>query len=69
MAETPGSGASDGAGRWAYVPTMPRSAGRPTTVDIFEAAPESCALATVDEQRAWFDQWLRTSEECPDDSP
>lgn len=51
------------AGRRAYVLTMPRTAGRPTTVDIFEAAPESSALATVDEQRAWFDQWLKSGEE------
>jgi hypothetical protein len=44
-------------GRRAYVLEMPRTTARPVTVDIFEVAPESAALATVDEQRAWFEQW------------
>lgn len=43
-----------GYGRRAYVLTMPPSAARTSTVDIFEPAPKSSALATVDEQREWF---------------
>jgi hypothetical protein len=57
------------AGRRAYVLTMPRTGERPVTVDIFEAAPGSSALATVDEQRAWFDQWLQAGEGRRDGSP
>jgi hypothetical protein len=45
-------------GRRAYVLTMPPTAARlPPTVDIFAAAPESSVLATVDEQREWFNGW------------
>jgi len=44
-------------GRFAYVLTIPRSAARPETVDIFAPAPASAELASVDEQRAWFDRW------------
>jgi hypothetical protein len=44
-------------GRRAYVLTMPRTTARPPVVDIFAPAPELSALATVDEQRAWFDRW------------
>jgi hypothetical protein len=43
-----------GYGRRAYVLTMPPTAARPSTVDIFEPAPESSVLATVDEQHEWF---------------
>lgn len=43
-----------GYGRRAYVLTMPSTAARPSTVDIFEPAPKSAVLATVDEQREWF---------------
>jgi hypothetical protein len=56
------------AGRRAYVLAIPRSTTRPSTVDIFAAAPESSELATVDEQRAWFDRWRRSGpgkEESP----
>jgi hypothetical protein len=45
--------------RHAYVLTMPRTASRPETVDIFAAAPESSVLATVGEQREWFDRWMK----------
>ena len=45
-------------GRFAYVLTIPRSAARPQTVDIFAPAPEFAELASVDGQRAWFDRWL-----------
>lgn len=45
-------------GRRAYVLTAPPTVARlPPTVDIFAPAPESSVLATVDEQREWFDQW------------
>ena len=47
-------------GRYAYVLEMPRSASRPPVVDIFALAPESSVLATVDEQRDWFDRWRQT---------
>lgn len=50
-------------GRRAYVLTMPRSTAMPPTVDIFAIAPESSVLATVDEQRAWFDSWRQTGPE------
>lgn len=43
-----------GYGRRAYVLTMPPSVAQPSTVDIFEPAPGSSVLATVDEQREWF---------------
>jgi hypothetical protein len=45
------------AGRFAYELTIPRSAARPAAVDIFAPAPESAVLASVDDQRAWFDRW------------
>jgi hypothetical protein len=48
------------AGRFAYVLTIPRSAVRPETVDIFAPAPGSAALASVTDQRAWFDRWTRS---------
>ena len=47
-------------GRRAYVLSVPRTAARPPTVDIFAPAPDTSALASVDEQRAWFDRWLET---------
>ena len=47
-------------GRRAYVLSMPRTTARPPTVDIFAAAPDLSAVATVDEQRAWFDRWLQS---------
>ena len=50
-------------GRHAYVLTMPRSRERPPAVDIFDTVPESSVLATVDEQRAWFDRWRQTAPE------
>jgi hypothetical protein len=43
-----------GYGRRAYVLTMPPTVVQPSTVDIFEPAPESSVLATVDEQHEWF---------------
>jgi hypothetical protein len=43
-----------GYGRRAYVLTTPPTVVRPSTVDIFEPAPESSVLATVDEQHEWF---------------
>ena len=43
-----------GYGRRAYVLTVPPTAVRPSAVDIFEPAPKSSVLATVDEQREWF---------------
>lgn len=43
-----------GYGRRAYVLTMPPTVVRPSTVDIFEPAPKSSVLATVDEQHEWF---------------
>lgn len=44
-----------GHGRRGYVLTMPPAAAQePSTVDIFEPAPQSAVLATVDEQRDWF---------------
>lgn len=48
------------AGRRAYVLDMPRTSGRPSAVDIFAAAPESAVLATVDEQREWFERWRKS---------
>jgi hypothetical protein len=50
-------------GRRAYVLTVPRTAARPATVDIFDPAPDVAALATVEEQRDWFDRWLRSGRE------
>lgn len=50
------------AGRRAYVLEIPRTAARPATVDIFGPAPEAAVLATVDEQRAWFDNWQLAGE-------
>jgi|SRR6185437_5614993 len=44
-------------GRLAYVLTIPRSAAKPATVDIFAAAPELAELGSVTEQRDWFDRW------------
>jgi hypothetical protein len=44
-------------GRRAYVLVVPRTADRPATVDIFEAAPDLATVVTVDEQRASFDRW------------
>ncbi len=44
-------------GRFAYELEIPRSAARPKTVDIFAPAPESAVLASVDDQRAWFERW------------
>jgi len=49
--------------RRAYVLAIPRTTGRPPVVDIFAAAPESSVLATVDEQRAWFDRWRHIPSE------
>jgi hypothetical protein len=49
--------------RRAYVLAIPRTTGRPPVVDIFAAAPESSVLATVDEQRAWFDRWRQIPPE------
>ncbi len=46
-------------GRRAYVLNLPRSPARPPTVDIFDTAPPDSVLASVDEQRAWFDQWVQ----------
>lgn len=46
--------------RRAYVLTMPRTTARPPAVDIFAAAPELSALATVNAQRAWFDRWRQS---------
>jgi len=43
-----------GYGRRAYVLTLPPTAARQSTVDIFEPAPKSSVLGTVDEQREWF---------------
>jgi hypothetical protein len=43
-----------GYGRRAYVLTVPTTAGGSSTVDIFEPAPKSATLATVDEQHEWF---------------
>ena len=48
------------AGRSAYVLTIPRSAVRPEMVDIFAPAPGSAVLASVADQRAWFDRWTRS---------
>lgn len=50
-------------GRRAYVLTMPRSTAMLPSVDIFATAPESSVLATVEEQRAWFDRWRQTGPE------
>lgn len=47
-------------GRYAYELAMPRSVTKPPTVDIFAPVPESSALASVEDQRAWFDEWLRS---------
>lgn len=47
-------------GRFAYVLTIPRSTARPPVVDIFAAAPEFAPLASVDEQRAWYDRWVQS---------
>jgi hypothetical protein len=47
-------------GRRAYVLTLPRTTARPPTVDVFAAAPDLTFLATVDEQRAWFDRWRQS---------
>jgi hypothetical protein len=49
------------AGRHAYVLHLPRSTAQPPTVDIFGAAPEPAILATVDEQREWFDRWRKSN--------
>jgi hypothetical protein len=46
-------------GRMAYVLTSPKSRERPETVDIFESAPEGANLATVDEQKAAFEDWAK----------
>jgi hypothetical protein len=35
----------------------PASAARPAAVDIFASAPESAVLASVEDQRAWFERW------------
>ena len=51
------------AGRRAYVLTVPRTAARPATVDIFDPAPDLATLATVEEQRGWFDRWLLSGQE------
>jgi hypothetical protein len=48
------------AGRRAYVLAVPRVAGKPALVDIFDLAPEGSNLATVDEQRECFDRWLHS---------
>lgn len=45
-------------GRRAYVLEMPWSPKKPPSVDIFDPVSDLSTLATVDEQRAWFDQWL-----------
>jgi hypothetical protein len=47
-------------GRFAYVLTIPRSASRPETVDIFAVPPESAELVSVEEQREWFERWQRS---------
>jgi hypothetical protein len=52
-------------GRRAYILTMPRTPLRPAVVDIFAPAPEDSVLATVDEQRAWFESWVRSGD-APD---
>jgi hypothetical protein len=44
-------------GRRAYVLALPRSDAKPPTVDIFDPAPDLSTVVTVDEERAWFDQW------------
>ena len=49
-----------GYGRRAYVLTKPSTVGKAPTVDIFEPAPESAVLATVDEQREWFHRYWDT---------
>jgi len=45
-------------GRRAYVLEMPWSPKKPPSVDIFDPVSDLSTLATVDEQRAWFDRWL-----------
>jgi hypothetical protein len=47
-----------GQGRRAYVLTLPRTATKPPTVDIFERAPDLSTVVTVVEQRKWFERWL-----------
>jgi hypothetical protein len=46
-----------GYGRRAYVLAMPPEAGQPSTVDIFEPAPEPADLALVAEQNEWFQRY------------
>ena len=48
------------AGRRAYVLPIPRVTVKPPLVDIFDLAPEGSNLATVDEQREFFDRWLHS---------
>lgn len=48
------------AGRLAYVLSFPTTMARPETVDIFSEAPSNATIATVAEQRAWFDKWITT---------
>ena len=50
-------------GRRAYVLTLPRSLDKPATVDIFGEVSDLATLASVDEQRAWFDHWRQTGPE------
>jgi hypothetical protein len=47
-------------GLMAYVLTVPRRSVRPEVVDIFDPADDVRLLASVDEQRAWFDAWRRS---------
>jgi hypothetical protein len=51
------------AGRFAYVLVLPRTQAKPSTVDIFAPAPEGSVLATVAEQRSYFDTWCQSGSE------
>lgn len=44
-------------GRSAYVLTLPRTTTEPPVVDVLAAAPDSADLATVADQREWFERW------------
>jgi hypothetical protein len=48
-------------GRRAYVLRFPRTTAKPESVDIFDPVADLGSLASVDEQRSWFDRWRQSA--------
>ena len=44
-------------GRRAYELSLPRTKDRPPVVDVFAPVTDISTVATVDDQRSWFERW------------